>query len=171
MRTKLLSVLALAAVVLASAGVSRAGLEPTPFRLLTIRLHRIGFALENIDGSLSDILDRPPPDDGKPFLLALLTLRLNAMADRVGTLDGRVEAILTQPPPDDNRPAYYVAAGMRVRDAAQSIAERAGEGFLHPPDPCHPALQRALAEIQSAAQALVQTVDEHLEPRPLPLPS
>lgn len=173
MRTKRLTVLILVVLVLGLAGISKAGVDPEPFRWPAIRLNVIGFVLENIEARLDEILDRPPPDDNLPppddNRPGLVALRLNIMAARLTNLNRRVEAVLGSPPDDIIPPDYFMAAVLRVGDAAQSIAVRAREGFSGPP-PDDNRVLNALERVESAAQDIVTTVNEYLATLP-PRPS
>ena len=163
MRTKLLSVLVLSVLVLGLAGISKAGTQPSPFRWPAIRLHVIGYVLENIDSRLSAVL-ASPPDDQRPGLIAL---ELNIMAARLTILNSRVEAVLGSPPDDSIPPYYFMAAVMRVGDAAGSIADRARAGFASPPDDQR--VLNALARVGLAAQDVVTTVNEYIGTAPSPI--
>jgi len=164
MRKKLLSLLVLSVLVLGLAGISKAGFEPSPFRWLTIRLHVIGYALENIDSRLKAVLG-VPPNDQRPGLLAL---ELNIMAFRLTDLNSRIKAVLGMPPDDIMPPDYFLDAVMQVGDAAASIAAHAEEGFETPPD--DERVLDALERVELAAQDIVTTVDEYLVTVPSPAP-
>jgi hypothetical protein len=147
MRTKLLSVLVFVVLVSGLAGTSKAGFEPSPFRWLTIRLRVIGYALENIDSRLSEIL---ATEDQRPGMVAL---RLNIMAARLTILNSRIEAVLSATPDDIMPPDYFMDAVTRVRSAAFNIAYQAREGSDALPD--DERVCDALGRVELAAEDIV----------------
>jgi hypothetical protein len=149
MRTKLLSVLVFVVLVSGLAGTSKAGFDPSPFRWLTVRLHVIGYTLENIDSRLSEVLAMPP-DDQRPGLMAL---RLNIMAARLTILNSRIEAVLSATPDDIMPPDYFMDAVTRVRSAAFNIAYQAREGSDALPD--DERVCDALGRVELAAEDIV----------------
>jgi len=159
MNTRTIVALLMSGLVLGLASVTLAGVEPSPFHRLINKLHSVENVLDAVDNKLEKILVVPPEPVHPPDPCKLVN-KLNAMANKLVRQNGRVEDVIEAipaVPPDPCR--EFLAALDKVRDKAQSIAERA-----YPPDPCTPEVEEAVDAVRSAAQAIVDTVDSYVDP-------
>ena len=138
----------LSGLVLGLAGLALAGVEPSPFHRLINKLDSVENVLDAVDDQLSEILY--PPDPCKQVN------KLYVMADKLVRQNDRVEDVIeacVAVPPDPCHEEEFMAALNKVGDEAASIVRGA-----HPPDPCSPEVEEALEAVESAAQAIVDTV-------------
>ncbi len=116
MNTRAIVALFMSGLVLGLAGLTPAGVEPSPFHQLINKLHSVENVLDAVDNKLEKILVVPPEPVHPPDPCKLVN-KLNVMANKLVRQNGRVEDVIDAVPPDPCR--EFLAALDKVHRTGQ----------------------------------------------------